>query len=44
MQVVFINDCKSCEISNHMLLNVLLSFSKTKDELVMIQVLQNETI
>ena len=35
MQVVFINECKSCEISNQMFLNVMFSFSKTKDELIM---------
>ena len=44
MQVVFINECKSCEISNQIFLNVMLSFSKTKDKLVMTQILQNKTI
>ena len=28
-------DCKSCEISNKMFLNVMFPFLKTKDELVM---------
>ena len=35
MQVVFINQHKSCEISNQMFFNVMFSFSKTKNELVM---------
>ena len=35
MQVVFTNECKSCEISNQMFFNVMFSFSKTKDELIM---------
>ena len=35
MQVVFINECKPCEISNQMVFNVMFSFSKTKEELVM---------
>ena len=35
MQVVFTNQCKSCEISNQMFFNVMFSFSKTKDELIM---------
>ena len=34
MQVVFINECKSCEISNQMFFNAIFPFSKTKDELV----------
>ena len=35
MQVMFINEGKSCdEISNQMFFIVMLSFSKTKDELV----------
>ena len=34
MLVLFINDCKSCEISNKIFFNMFL-FSKTKDELVM---------
>ena len=34
MQVVFINERKSCEISSQMFLNVMFSFLKTKDELV----------
>ena len=44
MQVVLINECKSSEISNQMLLNLMFSFSKTKDELVMTKILQNTTI
>ena len=40
MQVVFINECKSCEINSQMFFNVLFSFLKTKDQLV----LQNKTI
>ena len=35
MQVLFINKCKACEISNQMFFNVMFSFLKTKDELVM---------
>ena len=35
MQVIFINECKYCETSSQMFLNVMFSFSKTKDELVM---------
>ena len=35
MQVVFIFECKSCEISNQVFSNVMLSFSETKDALVM---------
>ena len=35
MQVVFINECRSCEIGNQMFFNAMLSFSKTKEELVM---------
>ena len=34
-QVVFINECKSYEISNQMFFNVMFSFLKTKDEGVM---------
>ena len=30
MQVVFINECKSHEIGNQMLFNVMVSFSKAK--------------
>ena len=44
MQVVLINECKSSEISNLMLFNLMFSFSKTKDELVMTKILQNTTI
>ena len=33
--MVFINECKSCEISNKMFFNVMFSFSKTKSELVL---------
>ena len=35
MQVVIINECKSCEISNQMFFNVMFPFSKTKNEVVM---------
>ena len=35
MQVVFINKCKSCEIKNQMFFNIMFSFLKTKDQLVM---------
>ena len=35
MQVVYINECKFCEISNQMFSNVMLSFSKMNYELVM---------
>ena len=35
MQVVFMNECKSCEISYQMVVSVMFSFLKTKDELVM---------
>ena len=35
MQKVFINECKSCVSSNHLFFKELVSFSKTKDELVM---------
>ena len=31
----FINECKSCEITNRMCFNVMLLFSKTKDDLAM---------
>ena len=34
MQVVFINECKSREISNQMVFNVMFSFSEIKDELI----------
>ena len=44
MQVAFINECKSCEISDQIFLNVMFSFHKIKDELVMTQILQNKTI
>ena len=33
MYVVFINECKSYEISNQMFFNVIFSFSKAKEEL-----------
>ena len=36
IQVVFINDCKSCEISNQMFFSIMFSFLKAKDNLVMI--------
>ena len=42
MQVVFINECKSCEISNQMFFNVMFSFSKTNYELIMTKILQNK--
>ena len=35
VQVAFKNEHKSCEISYQMLFNVMFSFSKMKDELVM---------
>ena len=35
-QMVFVNDCKSCESGNELFFNVMFSFSKTKDKLVMI--------
>ena len=35
MQVVFISKCKSCEIKNQMFFNIMFSFLKTKDQLVM---------
>ena len=44
MQVVFIDECKSCEISNQMFVNVIFSFSKTKGKLVITSILQNKTI
>ena len=34
MQVVFINECESCEISSQMFFNLMFSFSRTKDKLV----------
>ena len=43
MQVVFINECKSCEISIQMFFKIF-SYSKTKEELVMTLILQNKTI
>ena len=39
MQVVFIKECKSCEISNQMFFSVTFSFSKIKDGLVITKVL-----
>ena len=42
MQVMFINECKSYKINNQILFNVMFSFSKTKDELVMTQILQKK--
>ena len=33
MQVVFINECKSCKINNQMLFSVMFLFSKGKDKL-----------
>ena len=44
VQVVFITEYKSWQISNQIFFNVTLSFSKTKDKLVMTQLLQNTTI
>ena len=44
MQMVFMNECKSSEISNQMFFNVMFSFAKTKDKLIMKYVLQNKTI
>ena len=38
MQVVFINESKSYEISDQMLFSVIFSFLKAKDELVMINI------
>ena len=38
-QVVFINECKYCEISNQMFFNVMFSFLKTKGKMVMTQIL-----
>ena len=40
MHVVFINECKSCEISNQMFFSVMFSFSKTKGELAMTNILK----
>ena len=34
MQVVFINECRSCEISNQMSFNIMFSFSKQKMSLL----------
>ena len=44
MQVVFINECKSREISNQMFFNVMFSFSKTKSYDINIEILQNKII
>ena len=44
MQVVFKNECQSCEISNQMFFKVMFSFSKTKEELVMTEILQSKAI
>ena len=35
MQVMFINQCRSCEISNQMFFNAMFLLLKTKDELAM---------
>ena len=35
MQIVFINECKSCKTSSQMFFNLMFSFSKTKVKLVM---------
>ena len=40
---MLINAWKSCEISNQMFFNVMFSFPKTKDELIMTYILQNKT-
>ena len=34
-EVVFINECKSFEVNSQMFFDVVFSFSKSKDELVM---------
>ena len=34
-QMVFINECKYCKISNQMFFNVMFLFSKTKGDLLM---------
>ena len=39
-----ISENKSCEIGNQMFFNVMISFSKTKDKLVMTRILQSKTI
>ena len=39
MQMVFIM-CKSCEISNQMVFNIMFSFSRTNDGLVMTDILK----
>ena len=39
MQVVFVNECKSCEISYQIFFNVMLPFLKIKDKLVMTKIL-----
>ena len=44
MQVVFIDDCKSCETINQIFFNVMFSLLKTKEELVMTLIFQNKTI
>ena len=44
MQFVFINVCKSCQISNQMFFNVMFSFSKTKGELFRTEILQNKVV
>ena len=42
MQVMFINEWKTCEISNQMFFNLMFSISKTKAELIMTKILQNK--
>ena len=44
MQVVFMDDCKSCETIKQIFFNVMFSLLKTKDELVMTLIFQNKTI
>ena len=42
-QLVFINESKSCKISSQMFFNVMFFFSKTRDKLIMTEILQNKT-
>ena len=44
MQVMLINERKSCEVYHQMFFNVIFSFSKTKAELIMTYILQNKII
>ena len=43
MQLVFINECKSCEISNQMFFNVMFSFLKVKDDWIWHKYWKNKT-